>query len=171
MLLSVLLLGCSEGQTVDPGGLADSGTDASINDGGAADVTIVDGGHDAPAEGSPDGSGEAAPPVAYCPSTPDEPNAYAILAVCRRCHQEPPLYGAPFPLLTLDDMHFRSGSGLMRYERMYGAVATGYMPYLESEIEPPVEPYSEGEKRTLLLWLEQGAQAVGGRACEQDAED
>ena len=98
--------------------------------------------------------------VAWC-------QALAVLEpVCQRCHQDPPLHGAPFPLLTYENTqgpYF--GSDVKIWEVMQDVVASGYMPATFTDIEPPVEPLTCEQKTTLLGWLEQGAQDVGGLNC------
>jgi uncharacterized membrane protein len=72
---------------------------------------------------------------------------------CQRCHQDPPLSGAPFPLLTYDDTQLVDRKGVPRFERMKAAVDSDYMPPLVLELEPPVETLQESERAALLSWL------------------
>jgi hypothetical protein len=163
MFVSCALLGaCTEhdyeGNTNRIGGSIPN-LDASTADTGQDDGAVADAAQEAEAE--------AAAPVAWCESSADEPSAYRVMAVCRRCHQDPPLQFAPFPLLTWDDTQQPFGvSGRLRHERMFEVVRDDVMPFRFSTIEPPVEPLSPADKATLLNWLAQGAQPLGGRACE-----
>ena len=74
----------------------------------------------------------------------------AAYAACRVCHRVPPLAGAPFPLLTLDDLQANAGSE-------YGDVATGVMPLGGS--------LSAADKTVILDWLTAGAQGVPQADC------
>ncbi|HMJ13370.1 MAG TPA: hypothetical protein VK524_18250 [Polyangiaceae bacterium] len=130
------------------------------------DASLADAGVDDAADDASDAA-EAAAPVAWCARSADEPSAYKVMAVCRRCHQNPPLNFAPFSLLTWDDTQQPYGiSGRLRYERMFEVVGDDIMPFRFSTIDPPVQPLSAEDKVTLLNWLSQGAQPLGGRDCE-----
>jgi uncharacterized membrane protein len=72
---------------------------------------------------------------------------------CGRCHASPPLYGAPFPLLTFDDLAEVDDKGRVRRERMVTAIERGTMPATFLELDPPVEELSEEERALLLEWL------------------
>ena len=161
VLLPCALLGaCTEhdyeGNTERVGGPIPN-FDAGIGDAGEEDVTVTDAAQEA----------EAAAPVAWCARSAGEPSAFAVMAVCRRCHQDPPLQFAPFPLLTWDDTQQPFGiTGRLRHQRMFEVVRDDVMPFRFSTIAPPVEPLSPDDKATLLNWLAQGAQPLGGRDCE-----
>lgn len=116
-------------------------------------------------ETNEDGGTDASVPVAWCAASDTEPSAYKVMAVCRRCHQNPPQFGAPFALMTWDDIQQPFGDG-KRFQAMAAAVRGGTMPFQGSDIQPPVGPLGAADKATLLTWLDQGAQPVGGRACE-----
>jgi hypothetical protein len=166
-LLPAVLLPCAligactehdyEGNTGRVGGNIpnfDASIDVAESDGAVSDAAL-------------EAEAEAAAPVAWCGSSADEPSAYRVMAVCRRCHQDPPLQFAPFPLLTWDDTQQPYGvSGRLRHQRMFEVVRDDIMPFRFSTIDPPVEPLSAEDKATLLSWLAQGAQPLGGRACE-----
>lgn len=88
-----------------------------------------------------------------------------LQAKCLRCHGDPLQNGAPFPLITLEQVHMPASSSANAariYERMALAVESGFMPLMDPSIMPPVEPLTEAEKTTLLGWLEDGAQGVMG---------
>jgi hypothetical protein len=75
-------------------------------------------------------------------------------------------------LLTYDDLqapYFDTEFAI--WERARDAVAIDFMPATFIELDPPVEPLTCEEKTTLLGWLEQGAQPLGGTDCSDvDAE-
>jgi hypothetical protein len=122
-------------------------------------------------------------PMSAAPAQPDPltPSPYAPTSVrwcaaarvmhdkCARCHSAPPrLFGAPFPLLVYTDTQreYPPGSGQLVYQRMRGMVAYGRMPPLGQPMDPPVEPLTDAEKDTLLVWLREGALPYGGEECE-----
>ncbi|HWA73188.1 MAG TPA: hypothetical protein VG937_12655 [Polyangiaceae bacterium] len=74
---------------------------------------------------------------------------------CRRCHAIPPRHGAPFPLFTWTDLQAMRSSQPI-YEVVARVVQTGYMPY-RIPANPPVEPLTDAEKKTLLDWVAAGA--------------
>jgi hypothetical protein len=89
-----------------------------------------------------------------------------IESKCQRCHSEPPQNGAPFPLLTYDDTQVLLGAEQTPvYSKMRVAVGLDYMPLTAIPLDPPVQPLTCEEKTTLLRWLDQGAQPVGGLDC------
>jgi hypothetical protein len=86
--------------------------------------------------------------------------------VCRRCHQDPPIHGAPFSLMTYADTQEPFGdTGKLRFERMREVVETGFMPLAGNKLDPPAF-LSPEQKKTLLGWLEQCAEPEGGTDCE-----
>jgi hypothetical protein len=117
-----------------------------------------DGGSKDPDGGAPPTNGD----VTWC-------QALGVLEdSCQRCHQEPPQNGAPFALMTYADTqapYYTTDFAV--WEKMGAAVAADFMPATFIELDPPVEPLSCEQKTTLLTWLEQGAQLVGGEDCRQ----
>jgi uncharacterized membrane protein len=85
---------------------------------------------------------------------------------CRRCHQDPPLNGAPFPLLSYEDTQVVDGRGKPRFQKMADAVASAYMPPQFLSLTPPVEPLTDEERTILLDWCAAGARADEGAACD-----
>jgi hypothetical protein len=78
--------------------------------------------------------------------------------MCRRCHQDPPLNGAPFPLLKWSDAQQIYAKKPI-WQRMQVAIQTDYMPYCwdlscGKTFDPPVEPLSTDQRTALLSWLE-----------------
>jgi len=84
---------------------------------------------------------------------------------CQRCHRDPPENGAPFALLQYDDTQVVDRRGVVRYERMLDAIESDYMPATFLDLDPPVEPLDDVEKRLLLDWLTEGAEPTGGTSC------
>jgi uncharacterized membrane protein len=104
-------------------------------------------------------TGQPAAPPGWCDVEP------ILEAKCQRCHSDPPINAAPFPLLSYDDTQGQSGS--QRVEALHAAISTGFMPPTNFQLEPPVEPLSCEEKRTLLAWLDEGAPAPGAESCAE----
>lgn len=72
---------------------------------------------------------------------------------CGRCHSSPPKHGAPFSLLSLDDLTSVDAKGVPRRERMADAIERRTMPARYLELDPPVAELSEEERDLLLAWL------------------
>lgn len=77
-------------------------------------------------------------------------DVYAAYSVCRNCHIDPPVNGAPMPLLTLEDLQAHAGD-------IYDAVKTGVMP-LDGTL-------SGHETALILNWLKAGAHGVPAEDC------
>jgi hypothetical protein len=71
-----------------------------------------------------------------------------LRSVCQRCHQNPPIRGAPFPLVTRSNI---ARSNIR--ERMIAQLTQRRMPARPETID-------ETSRSTLLEWLEQGAPAL-----------
>ncbi len=104
-------------------------------------------------------------PVPWCA-------AYQVLnTVCQQCHQNPPINGAPIPLLTYADTQAQFFSTEFTvHEVMYQVVLDDEMPYRGTAADggailPKVRPLTPQEKYTLLSWLNQGATNLGGEDC------
>jgi uncharacterized membrane protein len=106
-----------------------------------------------------------------------ERNAYCaafdvIQRKCVRCHSDPPKNGAPFALdtyaATQEPSPSRAEPDRIRADRMLLAVESGFMPYTDLILDPPVEALTCEEKTTLLSWLESGSPlpADGDESCE-----
>jgi hypothetical protein len=112
--------------------------------------------------------------LACSEEAPDPPAASGVTwcqtlgvleASCQRCHGDPLENRAPWPLLTYE--HTQApyyNTDLEIFEKMRTVVAADFMP-LELDIQPPVQPLSCEQKTTLLTWLDEGAQPVGGLEC------
>lgn len=92
-----------------------------------------------------------------------------INCVCQQCHQNPPLNGAPIPLMTFEDTQapYPSNSSTKRtWQAMQASVSNGSMPLTaDKSVTPPVKPLSAEQRTTLLDWFAQGAHAEGGTEC------
>ncbi len=69
---------------------------------------------------------------------------------CQRCHGSPLAYGAPMELTSYEEVYQYRAS-------IRSVVKDEYMPYLGSDISPPVEKLSEKEKALIVDWIDQGA--------------
>ncbi len=74
---------------------------------------------------------------------------------CRRCHTTPTRHGAPLVFLTWDDTR-QERLGQPLFTVIGRAVRTNFMPY-RVEANPPVEPLTDDEKKTILDWVDAGA--------------
>lgn len=80
-----------------------------------------------------------------------------LASSCRRCHWEPRENDAPFALVKWDDTR-RERQGSPIFVLMKKQVEAELMPPLDEPVEPPVTPLTVEQKKTLLGWLEQGAE-------------
>jgi uncharacterized membrane protein len=122
---------------------------------------------------APDPAGIVAPPSsqgAAGETSAPEPtwcNVRQVLqSKCQRCHRDPPQNGAPFPLMTYEDTQVLDGRGTPRFERMYDAVESDYMPATFLKLEPPVQKLTDDERALLLEWAAAGGKAIGGVECD-----
>jgi hypothetical protein len=107
--------------------------------------------------------GAPAVPIEFC-------QAEVVLStVCQRCHTEPQLFGAPFPLITYEDTQQPFGPDKLRWQRMQEVVEVDLMPLRGTGIDPEVMPLECEPKATLMGWLNQCAQPVGGTECDGTA--
>jgi hypothetical protein len=111
------------------------------------------------------------PPVTFC-------EAFAVMRTCRCCHyEETPARYAPFRLFTYDDTQQfygvdANGNPERVYLKMIRALESNFMPSKDPNITKPGPPAKalDGDcKQTLLNWLYQGAQPLGGQCCDPDA--
>jgi hypothetical protein len=118
-----------------------------------------------PSDGAGGEGGVPAVPVRFCQAD------IVLRTVCQRCHQNPPLNGAPFPLVTYEDTQEPFSEAKLRWERMKEVVETDFMPLRGGGLEPPVGYLSCEEKSTLMGWLEQCAPPEGGTECEGESDE
>src|SRR5205809_6903560 len=85
-----------------------------------------------------------------------------LAARCQSCHQRPPIYGAPMPLVTWADAQARSSGGSEVWQAMKAKLMAGLMPPAGA----PGGALSAPEKSTLMGWLDAGAPAGDGAACD-----
>ncbi|HEY6561740.1 MAG TPA: hypothetical protein VI072_30935 [Polyangiaceae bacterium] len=106
-----------------------------------------------PGTGGAGGTGGAPPtggPVIPC-------NVLQIMAnKCQTCHSNPPQYGAPMPLTTLQEVQTHR-------ERMIARV--------EARTMPPNTTLSDADRNTLVTWLRNGAQGVAPSTCVIPGDD
>lgn len=109
--------------------------------------------------------------VLPAPSTDNARIPCAVDAVleakCRRCHTDPTVNGAPFPLLKWETLFEPYGTRVV-YEAMVGALESDFMPLCAEgkcgTFDPPVAALTAEEKETLLNWLDCPLPEIGG-AC------
>ncbi len=117
--------------------------------------------------------GRGNPPAAQIEKTPvtiepDDANTIpcgprrVLQAVCQRCHQKPPINGAPFPLVTRSNIVRKSPDGEVR-QLMIDQIEVGLMP-----LAPVTIDYNDRE--TLLDWLRAGAPAEPPHTCDEPAD-
>jgi hypothetical protein len=83
---------------------------------------------------------------------------HVLQSVCQRCHQNPPIRGAPFPLVTRSNIVRVGPDGQIR-ELMIAQLEARRMPLFPETID-------EGSRTILLAWLHAGAPAIEPRECE-----
>jgi hypothetical protein len=135
-------------------------TDAASTDAASADASQTEAGDAEPSDARADAPFDPDVPVSWCA-------AYTVInCVCQQCHRDPPRNSAPFPLMSYPDTQAPYGNRVV-WQAMLNAVQTDYMPFqgFGDTITPPVKPLTPARKNTLLGWLEQGAQTVGGESC------
>ncbi|MEO7034279.1 MAG: hypothetical protein ABI548_10320 [Polyangiaceae bacterium] len=100
--------------------------------------------------------------------------AYQIInCVCQQCHQDPPLHGAPIPLLTYADTQVpvTEASTKKVWEEMQTVIRDYSMPYTgDKTIMPLVQPLNDEQYDTMLTWLNEGAHDKGGQDCPQTCD-
>jgi hypothetical protein len=107
------------------------------------------------------GCGESGPPAVPCEVQE------VLQAKCLRCHGEVVQFGAPYQFLTLEQIREVRGDKPV-YDRMLLAVETEFMPPLQLETTPAVEPLTPAEKSVLLDWVRAGAPGESDGDCAGD---
>jgi hypothetical protein len=97
-------------------------------------------------------------------------DTYKIInCVCQQCHQNPPLNGAPIPLMTYEDTQAPfplPSSKNQVWQTMQTVIANRFMPYTgDPSVKPPVQPLTDEQQNLMLTWLKEGAHAEGGTKC------
>lgn len=95
------------------------------------------------------------------PATGDFPcEVFTVLQNnCHSCHQNPPVNGAPYTLLTYEDTRALNGATTIpRWQRMGEVVQTGFMPFGTTMSAP--------DKQILLDWVAMCAPPASGTGCE-----
>jgi hypothetical protein len=117
-----------------------------------------------PSDGAGGEGGVPTVPVRFCQAE------IVLRTVCQRCHQDPPLHGAPFPLVTYEDTQEPFSTDMLRWQRMEEVVRSDFMPLRGLNLDPPVELLTCEEKSTLMGWFEQCAPPEGGTECDGAGE-
>lgn len=124
-----------------------------------------------PADG---GAPDAAPDLEPCPPMPasgDIPcDVGAVLAArCQICHTLPRMNGAPFPLLTYEQLHAQFGTtSLLKWQRMAQVIEPDNLPHM-----PPAgrTQLDDTEIGVLRGWFAQCAPPVAeGTGCDVDED-
>lgn len=116
------------------------------------------------------GGGDAGVTCGPLPATGDIPcDVFKIIhGTCDRCHQDPPLIGAPFPLLTYEDTQVPYDThGKLNYQRMREVIqpaGSPHMPYKSVNIVVP--ELTPAEFATLDAWLACPTPTAQGQGCE-----
>jgi hypothetical protein len=100
-------------------------------------------------------AGDSGTPFASCgtsPATGSIPaDVQAVLgARCQTCHQNPPLKGAPFPLLTYADIHSLFDNTIPKYEEMHALIQPAGSPHMPYGDAPQLDA---AQFATLDGWL------------------
>jgi hypothetical protein len=104
------------------------------------------------------------------PATGDIPcEVFKVIhEVCNHCHVDPPLVGAPFPLLTYEDTQMPFDThGKLRYQRMKEVIqpdGSPHMPFASTVIIVP--PLTDAQFATLDAWLTCPTPTAQGQGCE-----
>ena len=120
---------------------------ATSDNGSGADASS---GSTSDAAGATDG-----PPFANCGPSPASGSIPAdVLAVvtarCQPCHQDPPLNGAPFPLLTYEDVHSLFLMTIPKYQEMHALIQPDGSPHMPYGTAPQL---TAAQFKTLDDWL------------------
>lgn len=120
--------------------------------------------------GDPGGGGGNT--TATCEDGPDTGDlpcdvADVLSARCQGCHQDPPVGGAHFPLLSYEDTHkLRGMTGKRNWQRMAEVIepdGSPHMPYKDAE------QLSEAQLQTLRDWFAACAAPVSeGTGCDTE---
>jgi hypothetical protein len=118
-----------------------------------------------PEAGLSEGTSPSDAPVPWCA-------AYHIInCVCQQCHQNPPLNGAPIPLMTYDDTQAPFGTKELVWQVMQDVVSSRFMPFTgDPTVMPVVLPLDDDDYNTMLAWLGQGATDLGGQDCPMECD-
>jgi hypothetical protein len=108
------------------------------------------------------------------PATGDIPcDVFKVIhGVCNRCHQDPPLAGAPFPLLSYEDTQMPYDThGKLRYQRMHEVIQPDGSPHMPFKSTVIVVPELTPEQfATLDAWLACPTPTAQGQGCECPGE-
>ena len=137
------------GSSTNPGGHGGHGGHSGLGGTGGT-AADVGGGGSGPSAGSADNGSAGQAGSEEREMVPCD--VYAAYAVCRNCHVDPPLNGAPMPLLSLLDLQTFANNE-------YRVISSGEMP--------AVGMLSANESTLILDWLSAGAQGVPRTRCPE----
>jgi cytochrome c551/c552 len=97
--------------------------------------------------------------------------ATVMVSHCQQCHADPPLYGAPMPLVTWEDLHAPAKSDASK--QVYELVGTRIHDDAAPMPQPPNPRLSAADTATLDSWVAAGAPAgaAGDAQCGQPLAD
>jgi hypothetical protein len=100
-------------------------------------------------------TGEGGAPFANCGNVPASGSIPAdvqtvLAAKCQVCHQDPPLMGAPFPLLTYAEIHSDFAANFPKYKEMHALIQPDGSPHMPFGTAPQL---TADEFSTLDDWL------------------
>lgn len=116
------------------------------------------------------GGGDGGVVCGPLPATGDIPcEVFKVIhGVCNHCHVDPPLAGAPWPLLTYEDTQMPYDThGTLRYQRMKEVIqpsGSPHMPFASTVIIVP--PLTDAQFATLDAWLTCPTPTAQGQGCE-----
>ncbi|HEX3769881.1 MAG TPA: hypothetical protein VHV30_03405 [Polyangiaceae bacterium] len=118
-------------------------------------VTSAEAGSDDAASSTETSTGEGGAPFASCGSEPASGSIPAdvqtvLAAKCQVCHQDPPINGAPFPLLTYAEIHSIFAANIPKYQEMHALIQPDGSPHMPFGKAPQL---STDEFSTLDNWL------------------
>ena len=160
LLLSFVLIGCSDDEPADGGSPSSSAGGASSGTGGSNG-----GGGGGGLGGAPECMGDTFPATGDLPCDVWQ----VVHDRCHCCHQDPPANGAPFPLLTYENVHAEYSMGKLRWERMSEVIQPGSIPHMPFGT---AKQLSAAEKKVLDDWFAACAPPAdqygdGGPGCDE----
>jgi hypothetical protein len=135
----VLVAACDGGDPASPTFDPVASPEASPDDAASTETSTAEGGA----------------PFANCGDVPASgsipADVQAVLgAKCQTCHQDPPLNGAPFPLLTYADVHSAFAANFPKYKEMHALIQPDGSPHMPFGNAPQL---TADEFSTLDGWL------------------
>jgi hypothetical protein len=140
----------------------------SCNSGGGGGAA-ADGGKPSPKDAAPLNCGDAGAGTSFpCDVAP------IIESKCQRCHNTADVLSTceankscergPFPLLTWSDTRRQFGTGMRVVDYLPEVIERKIMPLTSADVQPPVEPLTDDEQKTMVAWVRSCAPAAAA-AC------